>query len=410
MINEECSFDLQYFNKLKREISFTINRVGIITYIDSNIENILGYKVEELINRSLYEFISKQAALDLFSSKNLSVNNIEVMFKHKNNDDAVYMDVNYQYIIDTNDKSIVGAYGTMLDVTKYKEQEKKLELLNEILGNSKDILYRYLVVPERKFVYISKAVESILERSLQEYFENPMHVFETAHPDDVIELEKKLMGQVNYLKPVVTRWRHKDGHYIWMEDYPNPIYDDNGKYIGVEGVCRDISEKVELEKKLRFLTYYDSLTGVRNRMFFDEEIKKIDSEVDIPVGMISCDIDNLKDTNDNYGHNAGDTLIKKVATLLLKSITDDMFIARVGGDEFAIIIKNTSYCEVKKLCNDIKDMIDEHNSVNDCKVKVSIGYAFSEKSIGQMALLIKNADKRMYAEKAKHKKICFRKK
>lgn len=403
MINKESSLSALYFNKLKREISFEINRAGIITCIESNVESILGYKADELINKNLYEFVSKQdvdSDLFLFDSP---VNNIEIIFKHKNNHDDLYIDINYEYIIEPNNNSIIGAYGRMLNVTKYKNQEKRVETLNKILDNSKDILYKYLVAPERKFVYISKAVENILGHSLQYHYENPMYVFETAHPDDVIALEKKVTGQMNYLKPVITRWRHNDGHYIWMEDYPNPVYDDKGNYIGVEGVCRDISERVKLENKLKALSYHDSLTGVKNRMFFDEEIKKMDNQVDLPVGIIICDIDNLKITNDNYGHSAGDILIKNAANLLSKLVTDDMFIARIGGDEFAILVKNTSKYAMEKLCGDIKGVVNKYNLVNECEVKISIGYAFSEKSIGQMELLINIADKRMYGEKAKHK-------
>lgn len=403
MINKESSLSALDFNKLKREISFEINRAGIIICIESNVESILGYKADELINKNLYEFVSKQDVdLDLFLFDS-TVNNIEVIFKHKNNHDDLYIDINYEYIIEPNNNSIIGAYGRMLNVTKYKDQEKRVETLNKILHNSKDILYKYLVAPERKFVYISKAVENILGHSLQYHYENPMYVFETAHPDDVIALEKKVTGQMNYLKPVITRWRHKDGHYIWMEDYPNPIYDDKENYIGVEGVCRDISERVKLENKLKILTYHDSLTGVKNRMFFDEEIKKMDNQVDLPVGIIICDIDNLKITNDNYGHSSGDILIKNAANLLSKLVTDDMFIARIGGDEFAILVKNTSKYAMEKLCDDIKGVVNKYNLVNECEVKISIGYAFSGKSIGQMELLINIADKRMYGEKAKHK-------
>ena len=129
----------------------------------------------------------------------------------------------------------------------------------------------------------------------------------------------------------------------------------------------------------------------------------MDNEVDLPVGIIICDIDNLKITNDNYGHNAGDILIKNAANLLSKLVTDDMFIARIGGDEFAILVKNTSKYAMEKLCSDIKGVVNKYNLVNECEVKISIGYAFSEKSIGQMELLINIADKRMYGEKAKHK-------
>lgn len=405
MVIQDNSLSNLNFKNLRREASFAIDMNGIITYIDSSIENILGYTSTTIIGTNLYQFISKELSYFRFSFSNSSVSNIQLPLIHKSGN-TIYVDINYQQTLDSNN-NIVGIHGTMLNITNYKQQEQRLKFLEKLLDNSKDIIYYAQMIPERKFLYISKSLEAILGHSVEEDYSDFMTVFRITHPDDVKELDKKGTHELDYSKPLVTRWQHKDGHYIWFEDFITPEFNENGDIIAVQGVCRDVSEKIELEKKLKFLTYHDSLTGLKNRLFFDEEIKKFDSIIDTPIGIIICDLDNLKTINDSFGHKAGDALIKSAANILSKHITKNMFIARIGGDEFAIVINNTNYCEVKKLCRDIRIAIDEHNLINDCTVEISIGYAFNEKSIGQVDQLIKIADRRMYIEKSKHKNMAY---
>lgn len=290
-----------------------------------------------------------------------------------------------------------------LTIAKYMEQEQRLKFLEKLLDNSKDLIYYTTMIPERKFIYLSESIESILGYTTKEFYDDLMTIATIAHPDDVEDLFKKGTLELDHSKPQLTRYRHKDGHIVWLEDSANLEYNENGEIIAVHGVCRDVSEQIQLKAKLNFLTYHDSLTELKNRMFFDTEIKKYDTEIDTSIGIIICDIDNLKIVNDNFGHRAGDILIKNVANILSTHITENMFISRIGGDEFAIIITDTNNYDVKKLCQDIHTSINKHNLMNDCLVKLSIGYAFNQTSIGQVDQLFKIADKRMYKEKSRHK-------
>lgn len=289
--------------------------------------------------------------------------------------------------------------------SEYKQLEQKLKFFEKLLDNSKDLIYYTKMIPERKFIYLSKSIENILGYSTKAFYDDLMTIATIAHPDDLDDLFKKGTPELDHSKPQITRYRHKDGHYVWLEDSANVEYNENGEIIAVHGVCRDITEKIKLEKKLNFLTCHDSLTGLKNRMFFDNEIKKYDEEIDTSLGIIICDLDNLKTVNDNYGHKAGDTLLKTTAKILCTHAKENMFISRIGGDEFAIIINETNNYEVIKLCQYIKTSIEKHNLTNDCEVKLSIGYAFNQNSIGQVDQLFKIADKRMYMEKSKHKDL-----
>jgi PAS domain S-box-containing protein len=171
----------------------------------------------------------------------------------KANHSFTHAEISYQYLTDSNN-NIIGAYGSIIDISSYIEYKQRFDMINKLLDNSKDIIYQYQVFPEPKFTYISRSLEAVLGHSIETDYNDPMHVFKITHPDDLHILEKKANGTVDFSKPIVTRWKHNDGHYIWMEDYAIPSYDSHGNLIAVQGICRDISDRVKLEEKLINLT------------------------------------------------------------------------------------------------------------------------------------------------------------
>ena len=389
---------------VKREILFMVDRAGIITDIEPQIIQLLGYYPKNMIGVNFNEFLSIENKDFTFFNNASPTNNIILCLKHKNNN-LIYFDINYQYILNSKCETI-GVSSSMIETHKYKVNEQRLNIIDNLLDNSKDIIYYFQAFPERKFIYLSKSIEVVLGHSVNFYYENPMYVFETTHPEDKAELEKKVMGKVDFSKPVITRWRHKNGTYLALEDYPIPVYDSNGDYIGVQGVCRDVSERIKLEEELKYLLTHDGFTGLLNRNYFDEEMKKYNDVKDIALGIIICDSDNLKVINDSLGHDKGDLLIKNTAMLLSKLSDENRVISRLGGDEFAILIKNTTKLEVVNISKEIHSLISKHNLENEnFKIKLSLGIAFSKTSLNKTNLIFKLADKNMYINKIKRKRL-----
>lgn len=216
---------------------------------------------------------------------------------------------------------------------------------------------------------------------------------------DFIEVKESYFN-LNFLDNMDMFFIHKNGNCVWIEDYVTPVYDNNEKLIAFEGVCRDISYRKALEENLSYLTYHDSLTGLKNRAFYDKQIEELNTLSNLPVGIIVCDLDNLKVINDTMGHNKGDSIIKSVSDLLLGIENNHISISRIGGDEFVILVKNTSEFEIEELGRNINLLIKKHNSKNrECPIQLSIGYAFADRSVGKMEEIFKMADKNMYANK-----------
>lgn len=294
--------------------------------------------------------------------------------------------------------------------TKWKWKKKELiENYNRFLHlveNSTDFIYFVEVYPEIKYMYLSRSAEKYFgEGSIERAYINPEIPLKGVHPDDYPLLIRKLKGDVDYSKAIIQRWKDKNGNYRWFEEYATPIY-ENGVLVALQGALRNIDDRVELQAELDYRLYHDTLTKVYNREYFELIYRKYDEIKDSSVGIILCDLDELKYINDTFGHKAGDNLIQQIACLLQAFSTDSVMVARIGGDEFVLVVAEKSEHEIIRLVNKIRNEVDRFNQFAQYSmIKVSIGYAFTSHSYGEMAHLFTKADKEMYAEKMKRKQV-----
>ena len=163
-------------------------------------------------------------------------------------------------------------------------------------------------------------------------------------------------------------------------------------------VFRDFSDKKEKRDQIEFLSYHDQLSGLYNRRFFEEEIKRLDTKRNLPLSIIFADVNGLKTINDAFGHEHGDELIKKFASVLRNNCRADDIISRTGGDEFVILLPNTSCEDVQSLTNRIKENIQEQKVMN-INISVSFGWSTKDKEEQSINYLIKNAEDMMYQKK-----------
>lgn len=287
-----------------------------------------------------------------------------------------------------------------ISILKYVTANKQKDFYKRLLEQSKDSVYYYEIKPKVRFKYISPSIKEILGISEEVFYKNHQSIFDLIHPGDAENLYKKSIGEVDYTKKQIARWQHKNGHYVWTEDYATPIYDKSGCLIGVEGSMRDITERKKLENELEFNSEHDRMTGLHNRDFFEKKFEELDKTLNAKIGIIVCDLDGLKFINDNFGHKKGDAMIIEAAKILNKISSDNISIARIGGDEFAAIIIDCYEEKVLEIVNRIKEDINTFNeNDNDIKIKISIGYSVTENSFSNMNNLFSSADKKMYHEK-----------
>ena len=161
---------------------------------------------------------------------------------------------------------------------------------------------------------------------------------------------------------------------------------------------QDISERIAAEKKLFYLGYHDQLTGIYNRRFFEEEMKKLDVAHNMPLTIAVGDINGLKLINDSFGHTVGDELLQKAAITICKACRNDDIIARTGGDEFAIIFLKTSLQEALQIISRIEGFAA---GVKVANVDLSISFGCDTIVDGSQSLseALSNAENQMYKNK-----------
>ncbi|MCM0648233.1 PAS domain S-box protein [Clostridium swellfunianum] len=246
-LNLKALLEQNSLNSIKNEVLFVVDSNDIITDIESASSFILGINPEDMIGKKFSSYLIDEYIDFSFFDSMLPKDKVTLTFKAEYS--FTHVDISYQHLLDA-ENNIIGAYGSIVDISNYIEYKKRFDMINKLLDNSKDIVYQYQIFPEQKFTYISKSLEAVLGHSLETNYNDPTHVFKITHPEDLELLMNKSTGNVDFSKPIITRWQHTDGHYIWMEDYAIPFYDNRGNLLSVQGICRDISQRVELEEKL----------------------------------------------------------------------------------------------------------------------------------------------------------------
>ena len=285
-----------------------------------------------------------------------------------------------------------------LQLAKLKKRIDYLNPLIDTVENVKDIIY-YCETPQLKYRYLSSAVYQLGPNAYREHMENPMKVFEIVHPDDYGKLENKVLGKMDFNQPLTIRLLNDEGDYVWFEEYATPIYKD-GKLVELQGILRNIDDKMKLQQQLEYEVSHDGLTKVYNRTFFQTKMEIYNRVKDVPMGVIICDLDSLKYINDHHGHLRGDRLIMEAANILTNCATEETIIARLGGDEFAILLPNVQEDDVILFIDRVIQNINNHNSFNESlPVQMSIGYSYINSSIRNMESLYSEADQKMYTAK-----------
>lgn len=168
-------------------------------------------------------------------------------------------------------------------------------------------------------------------------------------------------------------------------------------------VIRDVTARKEVETKLRYYSSHDPLTGLYNRAYFSEELQRRERGRNFPISILVADLDCLKLTNDTLGHAAGDQLIRHAAKVLQEGVRGDDMVARIGGDEFAIILPNTDSETAAIVMERIRDCEATHNWENpEQSIGISLGVATAIDK-GPLTPILTLADQRMYEDKAVRK-------
>jgi len=186
---------------------------------------------------------------------------------------------------------------------------------------------------------------------------------------------------------------HVNQKHTWAEDQVNLLQVVAELFAGALARHKN-------EKTIRRLSFHDQLTGLYNRRYFENELERLDSSREHPVTVISADLDGLKLINDTLGHSEGDRYLQAGADLLKNTLRESDILARVGGDEFALLLPRTGKVEAELLTNRMRRQIDNYNlEQKNLPLSISLGLAVSENPDYSLEEVFRMADNNMYTEK-----------
>ena len=197
--------------------------------------------------------------------------------------------------------------------------------------------------------------------------------------------------------------RCKNGEVIWVEISIKYRLNTLNE-IECVGTSRNIEDRKKIEQEILYLSYRDQLTGLYNRRFFEEEIKRLDTARNLPISIISGDLDKLKYINDTFGHDCGDEYIRKAAQAIKASCRSEDIVSRWGGDEFVIFLPKTKQAEVQGIVDRI--LINcQACQVKSIPIGISLGIGIKNIASEQISDIMRNADIEMYKAKRKIDRI-----
>jgi diguanylate cyclase (GGDEF)-like protein/PAS domain S-box-containing protein len=390
-----------------------------IIYISLSVTKVLGFTLEELQKIPINNIITPESYKEVLKIvKELSLLDIA-----HNNNKPLFANLELEYFQKDGSTAWAELVGSLIknklgvpqeilfigrNISERKKAEEEMIRLNEfnknLLNNSPNPIV--VVNADGSMKYVNPAFEKMTGFLLTEAagIKPPFPWWAKESLAESSEFFKKALIGVENRSEI--QYQTKDGRKLWvLIDVSIQKTGDEIKYF--ISTITDITDKKNTQDKLEYLSFHDSLTGLYNRAFFDEEIKRLGKSRKIPISVIIGDANNLKLVNDVFGHARGDELLKKIAHVLQKCCRNEDIVSRWGGDEFAIILPDTGLNIADNIIKRIKEAC-----LNESKKKyplsLALGAAVKDTKDDDVNIVFKIAEDNMYRRKMMERKILSR--
>jgi diguanylate cyclase (GGDEF)-like protein/PAS domain S-box-containing protein len=306
------------------------------------------------------------------------------------------------------DGNIIGAIEAVRDISEQKRMEESIResegKYRSLVNNLNVGIYRSIVGQNGRFTQANPAVARIFGYDSVDEFMKLEVLDLYQHPDDRKAFTETL-ARTGAVTGMELRFKRKDGSPFFASVTARANLDEKGDILWIDGVIEDITDRKRMEEEIRTLAVTDQLTGLYNRRGFialSEQQLKIAERTESRLLLLFADLDGVKWINDTLGHLKGDEALIGTADILKRVFREADIVARVGGDEFAVLALGTSIEYPDILKDRLKQQIDLYNSLEkrDYILSLSIGIVDSDpKSPVSIDDLMSRADERMYENK-----------
>jgi len=392
--------------EVQNNLVVVLNKEGKIIKFNKSCEKLTGYTFEEVRNKKVWEILIKKDEIEETKEvyRNLKAKNFPN--EHENYwitktkelkliswSNNVILDQNNEvkYIVATGDDITDKIWGEK--ILKKSQQIANVgnwvyDIKNNILFWS-DEIYRIFGMNPQEFETSYEAFLNVIHPDDREKVDNAYNT-SIENNEEFYEIEHRII-------------KHDNGQIRYVKEKCEHIKNDDDEIIRSLGIVQDITDHIEKEKEIKYLLYKDKLTDLYNRRFFEEEIKRLDTKRNLPISIIMVDVNGLKIINDSYGHETGDQMLIETGKILKQELRDEDILARHGGDEFTVLLPQTSKKEAKKIISRLKA---KNNKLSERSITVSfsLGVATKANEDENIRNILKKADDEMYRNKLSESK------
>ncbi|HBT18501.1 MAG TPA: hypothetical protein DEA52_00430, partial [Clostridiaceae bacterium] len=399
--------ELERFFKVNLDYFCIIDAKGHLLKVNNAWMMNLGYTEEELLSKSTLSFVhpedqerARTAIIEMVREE--KEGNFIIRFQKKDGRYAI-LEWKAQYH---------GAliYAAARDVTENKMLEHQLHIEKELFKTTllsvgdgviaTDVQGHVIIMNDSAQKLTGCTLKEALGKPLDEVFQ----VLDKETKNPITYQSKGILkdGKVTSLKEMILV--SKKGLSTPIEENAAPIKDGEGKMNGIVVVFRDITSISEKQKRVEYLSYHDVLTGLYNRRYVEDALKRMETTRNLPFTVMVMDINGLKLTNDAFGHDLGDSLLRRAAQIMEKEAREEDILARIGGDEFVLLMPKTTAKEAEEMKMKLLQRA-EKIMVGPVGVSMAVGYATKTMPSQNILEVQKVADNNMYRDKLKNGKI-----